>query len=90
MKAHEWKKHEPRCRRTMFRLCLCHCGSVASATAPLSLDFLIRESVPRQVDKNPGSLKGGQRGAGALEVEIGGLEFSKEKERTNIFFLYSP
>lgn len=37
--------------RTMFRLCLCHCGISGKCNPPLSLDFLIRESVPRQVNK---------------------------------------
>ena len=52
MKAHEWKKHEPQCRENHIQtLSLSLSDQWQVNPVPLSLDFLIRESIPRQVDK---------------------------------------
>ena len=44
----------------------------------------LRESIPRQIDKNS-RVPGGEKGSGALEMEIGHLELSRSR-KGQLFF----
>ena len=90
MKAREWKKHKPQCRENHIQTpSLSLHDQWQVHPIPLSLDMLIRESIPSRLVRSPGSPRR-RKGVGALEVEIGVWNSQGGGKDKHLFSLYIP